>query len=81
MTFLKLNINTFLGLPTEAQRKEHEALELQARVEDWRNSIDPVLRKLDGQDFDIHDYGSRIMSRMALNESIQFNNIVEGNVF
>lgn len=67
-----------LGRPTESQRKKQEALELQNRVEDWRNLITPILNELDGKDFDIHEYGTKIMDEIPVNHTKKFSNIVEG---
>lgn len=71
--------NLSVGRPTEKQRKEQEALELQRRVEEWESMIVPKLDELNGKDFDIHEYGTKIMDGICINESKPFSQIVQGN--
>lgn len=62
-------------------KKEIEKKELKERVEQWKESITPILKNLQEHDFDIHDYGSRIMDGMEINETKSFSSMVEGKFF
>ncbi|XP_018571748.1 uncharacterized protein LOC108911323 [Anoplophora glabripennis] len=66
------------SVPTEIDIMEKEWEEAQARVEEWRNTINPILKNLKEHDFDIHEYGSRIIDGMEINESKLFRNVVQG---
>lgn len=58
--------------------REKEMYESRKRVAEWRAFITPKLRQLNDQDFDIHEYGSRIMDDMEINESRPFADFVDG---
>lgn len=58
--------------------EEKETYESRKRVAEWRAFISPKLRQLDEQEFDIHEYGSRIMDDMEINESRPFADFVDG---
>lgn len=55
-------------------------MELKARVQEWEELISPVLKELDGQDFDIHEYGTKIMDQIPTNETKSFSTMVQGIV-
>lgn len=78
VTTYKHLVNSFAGRPTEKQRREQEALDLQRRVQEWENMIVPKLNELNGQDFDIHEYGTKIMDGIDVKESKPFSQIVQG---
>ncbi|KAL1506492.1 hypothetical protein ABEB36_005848 [Hypothenemus hampei] len=51
---------------------------MKARVADWQNYILPKLKQLDENDFDIHEYGAKILNKVNVNESKPFSDIVGG---
>ncbi|KAJ8919024.1 hypothetical protein NQ315_016929 [Exocentrus adspersus] len=57
--------------------KEKEWKESQDRVREWRDTITPILKNLKERDFDIHEYGSRIIEGMQVNESKAFGDLVQ----
>lgn len=63
-------------VPQQSGEKEKD--ELQSRVQEWRNMINPILRNLKENDFDIHEYGSQMIDGMEINECKPFSNIVQG---
>ncbi|CAH1173719.1 unnamed protein product [Phaedon cochleariae] len=65
-------------LKSEQHRLEQERRESRARVDQWKDTINPILRNLNENDFDIHDYGSSIMEGMEVNQSKPFASIVDG---
>lgn len=80
------NLNNALERPSlpsvsgEMDSRERERKESQSRVEEWRNTINPILRNLKEHDFDIHEYGSQIIDGMEINESKPFSSIVQGKM-
>ncbi|KAJ8956959.1 hypothetical protein NQ317_008520, partial [Molorchus minor] len=69
-------INLSESITKEAREKELKAV--QTRVEEWRGYINPILRNLKENDFDIHEYGSKIMDNLEVTESRSFGDIVQG---
>lgn len=57
---------------------EQEKESSRKRVEEWRTLITPILSNLKEKDFDIHEYGSKIMENMEINEKRFFKHIVYG---
>lgn len=70
----------FLFSDPENERiiKEKQRREMKGRVEEWKQNIMPILRSLKEQDFDIHEYGSKIMNSMEVNETKPFKKMVQG---
>ncbi|CAG9856749.1 unnamed protein product [Phyllotreta striolata] len=61
----------------EKLERERERLAAKARIEQWKSSITPVLNNLKENDFDIHEYGTKIMDGLEVEECKPFKNIVE----
>ncbi|KAJ8951200.1 hypothetical protein NQ314_007701 [Rhamnusium bicolor] len=74
----KETVNDGRCSPTERELQEKELEKSRARVEEWRNTINPILRNLKECDFDIHEYGSKIMEGMEINGSKLFSDMVQG---
>ncbi|XP_056643998.1 uncharacterized protein LOC130449905 isoform X1 [Diorhabda sublineata] len=62
----------------ERERRKRDLLESKARVEEWRETIIPILDNLKENDFDIHEYGGKIMDGMEIGETKLFKNVVDG---
>lgn len=51
----------------------------QKRVKEWKSFIDSKLERVEQQsDFDIHEYGTKIIDDMRLQETKKFRDIVQG---
>lgn len=58
--------------------REEERIKSRERVSEWRDHITPKLKSLNENDFDIHEYGSKIMDSMSVNETKPFSDLVDG---
>ncbi|XP_072393138.1 uncharacterized protein [Diabrotica undecimpunctata] len=59
-------------------KHEKEQRESKKRVQEWTEFITPILEKTSEKDFDVHEYETRILDQMEVDESKQFKNMVEG---
>ncbi|XP_076251033.1 uncharacterized protein LOC143190551 isoform X3 [Rhynchophorus ferrugineus] len=59
-------------------RNEEEREKARERVAQWKDYITPKLKRLNENDFDIHEYGSKIIDNMAENETRNFGDLVNG---
>lgn len=57
---------------------QKQMLEVETRVKEWKEHIMPKIKKLEAHDFDIHQYGSKIMDSMNVNETKHFSDFVSG---
>uniref|UniRef100_A0A6P7FK14 Uncharacterized protein LOC114330236 n=1 Tax=Diabrotica virgifera virgifera TaxID=50390 RepID=A0A6P7FK14_DIAVI len=59
-------------------KHEKEQRESKKRVKEWTEFITPILEKTSEKDFDVHDYETKILDQMEIDESKQFKNMVDG---
>ncbi|ENN83483.1 hypothetical protein YQE_00158, partial [Dendroctonus ponderosae] len=64
--------------PRKLTAAEEEAEKTRARVEEWCTYITAKLKKVEEKDFNIHEYGTKIINNMDINETKPFGSFVRG---
>ncbi|ENN75514.1 hypothetical protein YQE_07935, partial [Dendroctonus ponderosae] len=64
--------------PRKLTAAEEEAEKTRARVEEWCTYITAKLKKVEEKDFNIHEYGTKIINNMNINETKPFGSFVRG---
>ncbi|XP_066248417.1 uncharacterized protein [Euwallacea similis] len=67
-----------IEITEEMTSYEREREKVRMRVTEWKEYITPKLKQLEECDFDIHDYGTKILRNMNIEEAVPFHELVQG---